>query len=51
VLEEFEFSEDTEINTSTLLEYNLKPRDILDIIPIEDLKTFVLNKQIKSEVI
>ncbi|HOS16124.1 MAG TPA: hypothetical protein PKX15_03775 [Bacteroidales bacterium] len=48
VLEEFEFSEDTEINTSTLLEYNLKPRDILDIIPIEDLKTFVLNKQIKS---
>ena len=47
ISEEFEFSEDIVINNTTLLEYNIKPRDILDVIPNEELKQFAINKQIK----
>lgn len=48
-LEEFEFSEDTVIDSANLLEYNIKPRDILDIVPFEELKMFVSEKNIKSK--
>lgn len=48
VSDEFEFSEEVKINTTTLLDYNIKPRDILDIIPSDALKTFAEAKQIKT---
>ena len=47
VFSEFEMSDDTILNSSVLLDYNIKPRDILDIIPIEDLKAFVKTHEIK----
>ena len=47
VCSEFEMSDDTVLNSSVLLDYNIKPRDILDIIPIEDLKAFVKAHEIK----
>lgn len=48
VLKEFEMPEETILNNYTLLDYNIKPRDILDILPIDDLKSFVTEKNIKS---
>lgn len=48
VSDEFEFSEDVIIDNSTLLDYNIKPRDILDIIPSEELKLFAAAIQIKA---
>ena len=48
VLNEFEMPEETNLNSSTLLDFNIKPRDILDILPSEDLKTFIAEKGIKS---
>lgn len=45
---EFEFSEDVIIDNSTLLDYNIKPRDVLDIVPTEELKAFAAAKQIKT---
>lgn len=48
VLNEFELSEDTIFNSSTLLDFNIKPRDILDILPTEELKTFIAAKKLKS---
>lgn len=48
VLKEFEMPEETILNSSTLLNYNIKPRDILDILPVELLKDFVAKKEIKS---
>lgn len=50
IAEEFELSEEVTINNSTLLEYNIKPRDILDIIPYEELKQFAISRQIKFKV-
>lgn len=47
VFSEFEMSDDTTLNSSILLDYNIKPRDILDVIPIEDLKSFVKTHEIK----
>lgn len=47
-LKEFEMSEETVINSSTLLDYNIKPRDVLDILNTEDLKEFISLKQLKS---
>ncbi|MBE0661675.1 MAG: hypothetical protein IH597_04325 [Bacteroidales bacterium] len=49
VSDEFEFSEDVIIDTPTLLIYNIKPRDILDIIPSDELKSFAAALQIKSK--
>jgi hypothetical protein len=49
VSDEFEFSDDVVINNSTLLDYNIKPRDVLDIIPSEELKSFATAKQIKTK--
>lgn len=48
VYDEFEMSDDTPLNSSTLLDYNIKPRDILDILPIDDLKAFIATKGLKS---
>jgi hypothetical protein len=41
-------SDDIVLNSSTLLDYNIKPRDILDILPHEDLKLFITAKGLKS---
>ncbi|MDA3943440.1 MAG: hypothetical protein PF694_07860 [Bacteroidetes bacterium] len=45
---EFEFPDDLTLDNSTLLDYNIKPRDVLDIIPSEELKAFASAKQIKT---
>ncbi|MCU4155565.1 hypothetical protein J1N10_06225 [Carboxylicivirga sp. A043] len=48
VLNEFEMPEETVLNSSTLLDFNIKPRDVLDILPVEDLKAFIATKELKS---
>ncbi len=48
VLNEFEMPEETVINSSTLLDFNIKPRDVLDILPVDDLKLFIASKELKS---
>jgi len=40
VKEEFELQEEKVLNSSYLLDYNIKPRDILDLIPDKDLDSF-----------
>lgn len=45
---EFEFQDEKVLNSQFLLGYNIKPRDVLEIIPTQDLSTFVATKQIKS---
>jgi hypothetical protein len=48
VLHEFELPEETVLNSSTLLDYNIKPRDVLDILPVDELKKFIAAKELKS---
>lgn len=48
VLKEFEMPEETILNSTTLLDYNIKPRDILYIIPVEELKKFAATKELKT---
>ncbi|KJF42927.1 hypothetical protein [Draconibacterium sediminis] len=48
VLNEFEMPEETILNSATLLDFNIKPRDVLDILPVEDLKSFIAAKELKS---
>ncbi|SHI46350.1 hypothetical protein SAMN05444280_102165 [Tangfeifania diversioriginum] len=48
VLDEFEMQDGTVLNSNTLLEYNIKPRDILDILPIDELKKFIDAHNLKS---
>jgi len=48
VLKEFEMPEETVLNSNNLLDFNIKPRDVLDILPAEALKTFVAEKNLKS---
>lgn len=48
VFTEFEMSEDTILSSNNLLDYNIKPRDVLDILTTNDLKTFVATQKIKS---
>ncbi|MDC7242551.1 MAG: hypothetical protein PQJ44_00865 [Sphaerochaetaceae bacterium] len=48
VLNEFEMPEETVLDSSTLLDFNIKPRDILDILPVEELKYFIAAKELKS---
>ena len=48
VVQEFGMPEETALNSSTFLDYNIKPRDILDILSIDDLKTFISAKGLKS---
>ncbi len=47
-LNEFEMPEEIVLNSSTLLDFNIKPRDILDILPNDDLKSFIAAKELKS---
>lgn len=48
MLKEFEMPEETVLNSNSLLDFNIKPRDILDILPLNDLKTFIAAKELKS---
>lgn len=48
VLTEFEMPEETSLNSATLLDFNIKPRDVLDILSVEDLKSFIAAKELKS---
>lgn len=48
VYTEFEMPEDTVLNSNTLLDFNIKPRDILDVLPIDWLKTFITAHNLKS---
>jgi hypothetical protein len=45
---EFEMPEDMVLSSGILLDYNIKPRDILDILPAEGLKKFIAEKGLKS---
>ncbi|WP_291856382.1 hypothetical protein [Marinilabilia sp.] len=44
----YELQDENVLDISYLLEYNLKPRDILEIIPEEFLKTFCDKREIKQ---
>lgn len=48
VLREFQMPEDIALNSSSLLDYNIKPRDVLDILPVDILKEFISIKDLKS---
>jgi hypothetical protein len=45
---EFEMQDDKIENSQYLLDFNIKPRDILDLISTDDLKKFITAKEIKS---
>lgn len=45
---EFELQEDSVLKSNYLLNYNIKPRDILDIIPTKELEKFCELKKIKT---
>ncbi|MDD3321306.1 MAG: hypothetical protein PHS59_07670 [Paludibacter sp.] len=45
---EFELQEENVLSTSILLDYNIKPRDILEIISSTDLENFCKIKNIKT---
>lgn len=44
----YEFQEEYVLNASFLLDYNIKPRDILDLITKEDLSKFIKDNGIKQ---
>lgn len=48
IINEFEISEDIVLSSENLLDFNIKPRDILDILPIEGLKIFIAEQNLKS---
>ena len=48
VMDDFELQDENVLNSSLLLDYNIKPRDILDIISHNDLETFCIKKSIKQ---
>ena len=45
---EFQIQDENVLKSNFLLEYNIKPRDILEIIPEKDIELFATTKQIKS---
>ncbi|MCT4640115.1 MAG: hypothetical protein N4A72_20635 [Bacteroidales bacterium] len=45
---QFEMQDDNSLDSQSLLDYNIKPRDILDLIPSDALKRFITTKEIKS---
>ncbi|MCF8298013.1 MAG: hypothetical protein K9J13_10750, partial [Saprospiraceae bacterium] len=45
---EFEIQDENVFNSSLLLDYNIKPRDIIDIINTEDLEAFCKVRNIKT---
>ena len=44
---EFELQEENVLNSKLLLDYNIKPQDILDTILIDDINTFIKARSIK----
>lgn len=44
---EFELEDENVLSSSLLLEYNIKPRDVLDIVSMQDLDAFCKLKDIK----
>ncbi len=48
VKEEFELQNENVLKSSLLLDYNIKPRDIVEIIYDRDLTTFCMAKEIKT---
>ncbi|WP_373056206.1 hypothetical protein [Zunongwangia sp. H14] len=45
---QFEIQDEFVLNADLLLDYNIKPRDILDLIAKEDFKKFILDNGIKQ---
>lgn len=45
---EFEMQDDKVESSQYFLDFNIKPRDILDLIPTDDLKKFIAAKELKS---
>ena len=43
---EFEIEQKVELNSETLLDYNIRPKDILYLIPLDELKSFCANRKI-----
>jgi len=43
---EFEIEPRVELTNETLLDYNIRPKDILYLIPLDDLKSFCIDKNI-----
>ena len=48
VKDEFELQEEKVLNSSYLLDYNIKPRDILDLIPHKELDSFCKSREIST---
>jgi len=48
IFTEFEMPEETALNSSILLDFNIKPRDVLDLLPNDELKSFISAKELKS---
>lgn len=48
VREEFEFQEEKVLQSAFLLDYNIKPRDILELLTLEELSVFCKEKEIKT---
>lgn len=48
VVSEFQMHDESVLNSDALLNYNIKPRDVLDILPADELKKFVAEKNLKS---
>jgi len=44
----FELQDEEVMNSKYLLDYNIKPRDVLDIIAEDDIKKFITAKEIKQ---
>jgi hypothetical protein len=44
----FEFQEENVLKSDFLLDYNIKPRDILELLPEKDLQNFANSKEIKT---
>lgn len=47
VKNEFQFQEEQVLKSSFLLSYNIKPRDILDLVPVTELENFATSRQIR----
>ena len=48
VKEELELQDEKVLNSSYLLDYNIKPRDILDLIPHKELDSFCKSREIST---
>lgn len=48
VKDEFEIQEENALKSELLLDYNIKPKDILDLINLTDLNTFIKARSIKT---